>query len=68
MTAEIVQAQFEQLEQIASRFNRQAEQSESITQSIRQVHDALVGGQWQGDAAKAFANEIFVQNERDGNA
>lgn len=58
MTAEIVQAQFEQLEQIASRFNRQAEHSESITQSIRQVHDALVGGQWQGDAAKAFANEM----------
>ncbi len=58
MTAEIVQAEYEKLEQIANRFNRQADQSESITQSIRQVHDALVGGQWQGDAAKAFASEM----------
>ncbi|WP_110519063.1 WXG100 family type VII secretion target [Herpetosiphon llansteffanensis] len=58
MTAEIVQAQYEQLEQVANRFNRQADQSEAIVQSIRQMHDTLVGGQWQGDAARAFANEM----------
>lgn len=58
MGAEIVQAQYDQLTQVASRFGKQSEVVDQINSQIRQSYDSLANGGWMGDAAKAFFNEM----------
>lgn len=58
MTADIVQADYEQLIAIGRRFRQQAEAVQQMTGQVRQAADALRNGGWQGEAAGAFTQEI----------
>lgn len=58
MGAEIVQAQYDQLTQVASRFGKQSEVVDQINSQIRQSYESLANGGWMGDAAKAFFDEM----------
>ena len=54
MSASIVQAQYEQLEQIAARFATAAETQQALFQRVNQRVDALRQGGWQGKGVAAF--------------
>lgn len=58
MTAEIVQANFEQLNSISQRLNRQAQMVGQLVQTIRQTYQPLRDGGWKGQAADSFFNEM----------
>lgn len=61
MSAETIQADYEQLEQIVARFGRAAEQSRQMEQKMRQRVAALRQGGWEGAAATAFYAEVEGQ-------
>lgn len=58
MSANIVQAQYEQLEQIAARFAMAAETQQTLSQSVSQRVDVLRQGGWQGKGVAAFLREM----------
>jgi len=58
MSADIVQAQYEQLEQIAARFAAAAETQQVLLQRVNQRVDVLRQGGWQGKGVAAFLREM----------
>jgi WXG100 family type VII secretion target len=58
MGADVIQAQYDQLEQIAARFGRQAEAAAQTTQRVQQSMRALQAGGWEGRGAAAFFGEM----------
>lgn len=58
MGSEIIQAQYDQLEQIALRFGRQSEAAAQTTQHAQQSMRALQAGGWEGRGAAAFFGEM----------
>ncbi len=58
MSENIVQAQYEQLEQIAARFAMAAETQQTLSQSVSQRVDVLRQGGWQGKGIAAFLREM----------
>jgi WXG100 family type VII secretion target len=58
MGNEIIQAQYDQLEQIAVRFGQQAEAATQTTQRVQQSMRALQAGGWEGRGAAAFFGEM----------
>ncbi|MBE2236014.1 MAG: WXG100 family type VII secretion target [Anaerolinea sp.] len=58
MSAPVIQAQYDQLEQVAVRFGRQAEAAAQTTQRVQQSMRALQAGGWEGRGAAAFFNEM----------
>lgn len=57
-TADVVQAQYEQLEEIARRFEAQAEAGQAMQRMLQQRVEALQGGGWIGQAANTFYTEM----------
>lgn len=57
MAAPVVQSDYEGLEQIAQRFNQQADVISQLIQSVKSSMDPLQGS-WLGDAKDAFFNEM----------
>ncbi len=68
MAADIIQAQYEQLEDIAKRFCAQAEKSEALSGRLQTSYCNLLQGGWEGAAAKSFfqemENDIFPALQR----
>lgn len=58
MCADIVQAQYEQLEQIAARFAAAAETQQALLQRVNQRVDVLRQGSWRGKGVAAFLQEM----------
>ena len=54
MTAPIVQAEYEQLKQIATKFGQLADRVASLQQQLNQQHQRLADGAWEGAAFAAF--------------
>ncbi|MCB0047358.1 MAG: WXG100 family type VII secretion target [Caldilineaceae bacterium] len=58
MTAPIIQANYERLEQVAARFAHAAATQERLIRTVRRQADMLIGGSWEGRGAEAFAREL----------
>jgi WXG100 family type VII secretion target len=58
MGSEIIQARYDQLEQIAVRFGQQAEAAAQTTQRVQQSMRALQAGGWEGRGAAAYFGEM----------
>jgi WXG100 family type VII secretion target len=58
MGSEIIQAQYDQLEQIAVRFGRQSEATAQMTRRVEQSLRSLQAGGWEGRGAAAFFREM----------
>ena len=58
MSASIVQAQYEQLEQIAARFAAAAEQQQVLLERVNRQVEVLRGGSWQGRGVATFLGEM----------
>lgn len=58
MTAPIIQARYDELDQIALRFGRSAEVQRTLIRTVQQQADVLTGGSWQGRGVTAFAREL----------
>lgn len=58
MTADIIQAQYEQLETIAARFGHEAERNTALAQQVAQAVQALQNGGWAGQGSAAFFAEM----------
>ncbi len=58
MSANIIRAQYDDLEQIAARFAAQAEAVQQQQQRIEQQVAVLEGGGWQGQGVEAFSREM----------
>lgn len=56
--ADVIQAQYEQLAEIASRFGQQGEVSEEISAQVAQAMSSLQDGGWIGLGADAFFAEM----------
>lgn len=59
--ADIIQADFEQLAQIAKRFGQQADNTTQTLQSIARVLDRLKNGDWIGRGSTAFFAEMETE-------
>lgn len=59
MTAQIIQAQYDELADIAARFQRQAELLNEMTQRLGHGVDGLHNSGWQGRGGEAFVTEVF---------
>jgi WXG100 family type VII secretion target len=58
MSADVIQTQYDQLEQIAARFGRQAEATAQTTSRVQQSLRGLQAGGWEGRGAAAFFGEM----------
>lgn len=58
MSAPIVQAQYEELEQIAARFAAAAEQQQALLERVNRQVEVLRGGGWQGKGVAVFLGEM----------
>lgn len=58
MSAPIVRAQYEQLEQIAARFAAAAEQQQALQERVNRQVEVLRSGSWQGKGVAAFLREM----------
>jgi len=58
MIADMVQAQYDQLQAIAERFGRQAAETAQMRQRTAQAVDALRSGGWEGKGSAAFFDEM----------
>ena len=61
MAAEIIQANYEELEALAGRFQQQADLIQQITQRVNRSASALKDGGWQGKGIDAFTREMDSQ-------
>lgn len=55
---ERIEANYEQLEQVSTRFSQQADEVERLMQNVRGCVDNLEGGGWIGRGAEAFFREM----------
>jgi WXG100 family type VII secretion target len=58
MSAPIVQARYEDLEQIAARFAAAAEQQQALQERVNRQVEVLRAGSWQGKGVAAFLREM----------
>jgi len=58
MSADIIQVQYDQLEQIAVRFGQQAEAAAETQGRVQQSLRSLQSGGWEGRGAAAFFGEM----------
>ncbi|HEY1012962.1 MAG TPA: WXG100 family type VII secretion target [Herpetosiphonaceae bacterium] len=58
MAAPVVQAQYEQLQELARRFTQSADVCEGMLQGVRGAKEVLQKGSWVGDASVAFVQEM----------
>ncbi|MEZ4513857.1 MAG: WXG100 family type VII secretion target [Chloroflexota bacterium] len=58
MTADIIQARYDQLDNIANRFGREAENTTALMQQVQRGVDALRQSGWEGQGATAFLGEM----------
>lgn len=58
MSNDIIQAQYDELANIANRFGRQAEASQQVIAGLRQAMEPLQSGGWQGRGSAAFFGEM----------
>lgn len=58
MSAPIIQAQYEALDEIAKQFNRQASNTETMLRLLIQRLEQLEGGGWIGESAQSFFHEM----------
>ncbi|GJM42727.1 MAG: hypothetical protein DHS20C20_30090 [Ardenticatenaceae bacterium] len=58
MPAEIIQAQYEQLDNIANRFGQAAETNATLMQQVNQAVQALQNSGWEGKGSAAFFAEM----------
>lgn len=58
MSNDVIQAQYEQLDNIASRFGQTAENNVALAQQVAQAVQALQNGGWEGKGAAAFFAEM----------
>ncbi|HHY54790.1 MAG TPA: hypothetical protein GYA08_05075 [Chloroflexi bacterium] len=58
MSAPIVQARYEELEQIAARFAAAAEQQQALQERVNRQVEVLRSGGWQGKGVAAFLSEM----------
>ena len=52
--ADVIQAQYEQMANIASRFGQQGEVAEELSAQVRQAMSQLQDGGWIGQGSDAF--------------
>lgn len=68
MSASVVQARYEELEQIAARFAAAAEQQQALQERVTRQVEVLRSGGWQGRGVAAFLEEmetkIFPSEQR----
>lgn len=57
MAADTIQADYEMLEQVTSKFSQQGDEIQQMLQNVRNHMDSLQG-EWMGDAADAFNAEM----------
>lgn len=58
MASETIQAQYDTLENIAKRFDVEADNAEQMVKNLSRIVKQLEGGGWKGDAANAFYAEM----------
>ena len=58
MSASVVQARYEELEQLAARFAAAAEQQQALQERINRQVEVLRSGGWQGRGVAAFLQEM----------
>ncbi|ABX05222.1 MAG TPA: WXG100 family type VII secretion target [Herpetosiphon sp.] len=58
MAQDTIQAKYDELDQVASRFGKAADTTTAIFKSLESMANRLEGGDWQGDAQKAFSAEF----------
>lgn len=58
MSASVVQARYEELEQIAARFTAAAEEQQALQERVNRQVEVLRSGGWQGKGVAAFLGEI----------
>jgi len=58
MAAAKIQANYDQLAQIAARFSQEANQTQQLFQAVRALVEQLEGGAWIGVGAQAFFQEM----------
>ena len=59
MAAPIIQANYDELERMATQFDRQSTAIERVGRHITGVADSLVGKAWTGEGAIAFERELY---------
>lgn len=57
MAAEEIRADYDQLAQVANRFNQQSQQIQQMTQNVQRSMETLRSG-WEGRGSQAFFNEM----------
>lgn len=58
MVADTIQADYEALDQIVSKFTERCDAMQQMMQNIQSKYDPLISDGWKGDAATTFANEM----------
>jgi WXG100 family type VII secretion target len=61
VAAPVIQANYDELQQVAQRFQQQAEEISAMLGRLRQASSALSDGGWQGKGSAAFAAEMEDQ-------
>lgn len=61
MAADVVQAKYDDLERIATRFAQQADAQERLLREVEQRFDRLRCGSWQGKGIDAFSREMDLE-------
>ncbi|MFD3164219.1 WXG100 family type VII secretion target [Herpetosiphon sp. NSE202] len=61
MNKPIIQIQYDQMQQIAKRFDQQMQKVNNINQMLQQTVANLRNGAWQGQAAQAFFKEFETE-------
>lgn len=60
MSSPIIQADYEKLAEIASRFERRSSDTAQMLQAINRMANVLVDGDWEGRGLQAFHTEMMV--------
>jgi WXG100 family type VII secretion target len=53
-----IRADYDELEQVASRFASQSQAVQQMMQRVKASADKLIGGDWKGRGIEAFQNEM----------
>lgn len=58
MSASIVQANYDTLEQVSSQFNVLQQNAEDVVKGVKSRMDPLLGGGWEGEGREKFESEM----------
>ncbi|MBV9789708.1 MAG: WXG100 family type VII secretion target, partial [Chloroflexi bacterium] len=68
MSADVIQAKYDDLDAIASRFSQQSTAVNALSTQVRRGFEALAGGGWEGKGSAAFfaemENDVFPAVQR----